>query len=103
MAFFAAGQQPFCRFTWVRSRQAPDTVYLVVLERGAAPRLPHPCSPVRPQRAPAMQKHTKNGNKPLSALADTQIDLGAYRIADPEAFGRNFLRLMDESTRPMQG
>jgi len=50
-----------------------------------------------------MQKHTKNGNKPLSALADTQIDLGAYRIADPEAFGRNFLRLMDESTRAMQG
>ena len=48
-----------------------------------------------------MQKHTKNGNKPLSALADTQIDLGAYRIADPEAFGRNFLRLMDESTRAM--
>src|SRR5262249_27627437 len=35
--------------------------------------------------------------------AETQIDLGAYRIADPEAFGRNFLRLMEEGTRAMYG
>jgi polyhydroxyalkanoate synthase len=27
------------------------------------------------------------------------IDLGAYRIADPEAFGRNVLRLMDEGQK----
>jgi polyhydroxyalkanoate synthase len=50
-----------------------------------------------------MQKHTKDDETPLPALADTRIDLGAYRIADPEAFGRNFLRLMEESTRAMQG
>ena len=50
-----------------------------------------------------MQKHTKDDKTPLAALADARIDLGAYRIADPEAFGRNFLRLMEESTRAMQG
>jgi polyhydroxyalkanoate synthase len=35
--------------------------------------------------------------------ADAPVDLGAYRIADPEAFGRNVLRLMEEGTRALQG
>jgi polyhydroxyalkanoate synthase len=50
-----------------------------------------------------MQKHANDDNKPLRALADIPVDLGAYRIADPEAFGRNILRLMEEGTRAMQG
>jgi polyhydroxyalkanoate synthase len=50
-----------------------------------------------------MQKHANDDNKPVPALVGTQIDLGPYRIADPEAFGRNFLRLMEESTRAMTG
>ncbi len=49
-----------------------------------------------------MQKHANDENKPVPARAETQ-HLGAYRIADPEAFGRNFLRLMEESTKAMNG
>jgi len=50
-----------------------------------------------------MQKHANDDNKPVPTRGDTQVDLGAYRIADPEAFGRNFLRMMEESTRALQG
>jgi poly[(R)-3-hydroxyalkanoate] polymerase subunit PhaC len=50
-----------------------------------------------------MQNHANNDNKPLQGLAGTQVDLGAYRIADPEAFGRNFLLLLEESAKAMQG
>jgi poly[(R)-3-hydroxyalkanoate] polymerase subunit PhaC len=50
-----------------------------------------------------MQTHANDDNKPLPILVDTQVDLGAYRITDPEAFGRNFLRLMEESTKAMHG
>ena len=50
-----------------------------------------------------MQKHANDDNKPVPALAATQVDLGAYRIVDPEAFGRNFLRMMEEATRAMHG
>jgi poly[(R)-3-hydroxyalkanoate] polymerase subunit PhaC len=50
-----------------------------------------------------MQKHANDDTKPTSALAALPVDLGAYRIADPEAFGRNILRLMEEATRAMQG
>ena len=32
-----------------------------------------------------------------------EVDLGAYRIADPEAFGRNMLRLMEEGQKAMSG
>ena len=35
-----------------------------------------------------MQKKAPETKKPLPA----EIDLGAYRIADPEEFGRNMLR-----------
>ena len=31
------------------------------------------------------------------------IDLGAYRIANPEEFGRNMLRLMEEGGKVMSG
>jgi polyhydroxyalkanoate synthase len=50
-----------------------------------------------------MQKHANDDNRPGPALAKIRVDLDAYRIADPEAFGRNFLRLMEEGTRAMQG
>jgi polyhydroxyalkanoate synthase len=39
----------------------------------------------------------------LPAAGDAPVDLGAYRIADPEAFGRNVLRLMEEGTKAMHG
>src|SRR5262245_24810307 len=40
--------------------------------------------------------------KPVTATPNTlpaEIDLGAYRIADPEAFGRNVLHLMEEGQK----
>jgi polyhydroxyalkanoate synthase len=42
-----------------------------------------------------MQKSAIEASKP----SPTEIDLGAYRIADPEAFGRNVLRLMEEGQK----
>jgi polyhydroxyalkanoate synthase len=54
-----------------------------------------------------MQKRADNDSKTLPAPADaavnTPVDLGAYRIADPEAFGRNVLRLMEEGTKALHG
>src|SRR5262249_28780116 len=47
----------------------------------------------------AMQKPVPAPAKPLP----TEIDLGAYRIADPEAFGRNVLHLMEEGQRVWNG
>jgi polyhydroxyalkanoate synthase len=49
-----------------------------------------------------MQKHADEHSKNLT-LADATVDLGAYRIADPEAFGRNVLRLMEEGTKVLNG
>jgi polyhydroxyalkanoate synthase len=46
-----------------------------------------------------MQKLAPDTKKPLAA----EIDLGAYRIADPELFGRNMLRLMEEGQKVMSG
>ena len=46
-----------------------------------------------------MQKFAPETKKPVPA----EIDLGAYRIADPEAFGRNMLRLMEEGQKVMSG
>jgi polyhydroxyalkanoate synthase len=37
------------------------------------------------------------------AAIDASVDLGAYQIADPEAFGRNVMRLMEDGTRALQG
>jgi polyhydroxyalkanoate synthase subunit PhaC len=42
-----------------------------------------------------MQKSAIETKEPLPQA----VDLGAYRIADPEAFGRNVLRLMEESQK----
>jgi polyhydroxyalkanoate synthase subunit PhaC len=39
----------------------------------------------------------------VPAATDTPVDLGAYRIADPEAFGRNVMRLMEEGTKALRG
>src|SRR5262245_55122365 len=50
-----------------------------------------------------MHKLANDANGPVSVPAATQVDLGAYRIADPEAFGRNFLRMMEEATKAMHG
>jgi polyhydroxyalkanoate synthase len=50
-----------------------------------------------------MQKRADQDSKSLPAAADTMVDLGAYRIADPEAFGRNILRLMEEGTKALNG
>jgi polyhydroxyalkanoate synthase len=44
-----------------------------------------------------MQKAAPDTPKPVRS----EIDLGAYRIADPEAFGRNMLRLMEEGQKVM--
>ncbi len=44
-----------------------------------------------------MQKFAPETKKPVPA----EFDLGAYRIADPEAFGRNMLRLMEEGQKVM--
>ena len=46
-----------------------------------------------------MQKAAPETKKPLPA----EVDLGAYRIADPEQFGRNMLRLMEEGQKVMSG
>jgi polyhydroxyalkanoate synthase len=57
-----------------------------------------------------MQKPATDAHSPASAparavevKAGLKVDLGAYRIADPEAFGRNVLRLMEEGTKAMHG
>jgi polyhydroxyalkanoate synthase len=49
-----------------------------------------------------MQKHTSEAGKTLPA-APAPVDLGAYQIADPEAFGRNIVRLMEEGSRALNG
>ena len=46
-----------------------------------------------------MQKKAPEISKPLPA----EIDFGAYRIADPEEFGRNMLRLTEEAGKVMTG
>src|SRR5262245_36663370 len=46
-----------------------------------------------------MQKAAPETKRPVPAA----IDLGAYRIADPETFGRNMLRLMEEGQKAMSG
>jgi len=46
-----------------------------------------------------MQKPATETKKPLPPA----IDLGAYQIADPEAFGRNVLRVMEEGQRVLNG
>jgi polyhydroxyalkanoate synthase len=50
-----------------------------------------------------MQKRADKHSKPVPAPIAGQVDLGAYRIADPEAFGRNILRLMEEGTKALSG
>src|SRR5262245_16148485 len=54
-----------------------------------------------------MQKHANDDSKRLPAATggatQAPVDLGPYRIADPEAFGRNILRLMEEGTRAFSG
>ena len=46
-----------------------------------------------------MQKAVPDTRKPVPS----EFDLGAYRIADPEAFGRNMLRLMEEGQKALHG
>ncbi len=46
-----------------------------------------------------MQKKAPETSKPVPA----DIDFGAYRIADPEEFGRNMLRLTEEAGKVMTG
>jgi len=46
-----------------------------------------------------MQKKAPETSKPVPA----EIDFAAYRIADPEEFGRNMLRLMEEAGKAMTG
>jgi hypothetical protein len=43
----------------------------------------------------AMQKKAPDSPKPVP----TAIDFSAYRIANPEEFGRNMLRLLEEGSR----
>jgi polyhydroxyalkanoate synthase len=46
-----------------------------------------------------MQKAAPETRKPVVS----EVDLGAYRIPDPEAFGRNVLQLMEEGQKVMYG
>src|SRR5262245_21924957 len=46
-----------------------------------------------------MQKKAPQISKPVP----TEIDFGAYRVADPEEFGRNMLRLVEEGGKVMSG
>jgi poly[(R)-3-hydroxyalkanoate] polymerase subunit PhaC len=46
-----------------------------------------------------MQKKAPESTKPVPA----EIDFAAYRIADPEEFGRNMLRLTEEAGKAMTG
>jgi polyhydroxyalkanoate synthase len=50
-----------------------------------------------------MQRRPDEDAKPVPAAIDVKVDLAAYRIADPEAFGRNVLRLMEEGTKALNG
>ena len=42
-----------------------------------------------------MQKKAPETTKPVPV----EIDFGAYRVADPEEFGRNMLKLMEEGSK----
>src|SRR5215510_5842010 len=46
-----------------------------------------------------MQKKAPDSPKPVPA----EIDFAAYRVADPEEFGRNMLRLTEEAGKAMTG
>src|SRR5262245_40777889 len=50
-----------------------------------------------------MQKRANEDSKSVPAAYSLPADLGAYRIADPEAFGRNMLLLMEEGAKALQG
>src|SRR5262245_45170126 len=51
----------------------------------------------------AHREATRGSAAPVPASTDTPVDLGAYRIAYPEAFGRNVMRLMEEGAKALQG
>jgi polyhydroxyalkanoate synthase subunit PhaC len=46
-----------------------------------------------------MQKKAPETTKPVPA----EIDFGAYQVANPEEFGRNMLKLMEEGSRVLSG
>ena len=46
-----------------------------------------------------MQKKAPETTKPVPV----EIDFGAYRVADPEEFGRNMLKLMEEGSKVLSG
>jgi polyhydroxyalkanoate synthase len=46
-----------------------------------------------------MQKKAPDTTKPVPV----EIDFGAYRVADPEAFGRNMLKLMEDGGKVLSG
>ena len=46
-----------------------------------------------------MQKKAPETTKPVPV----EIDFSAYRIANPEEFGRNMLQLMEEGSKVMSG
>jgi polyhydroxyalkanoate synthase len=50
-----------------------------------------------------MQKRAHEHGKPVPAGLPAEVDLGAYRIADPDAFGRNMVRFMEEGTKALSG
>src|SRR4029450_6917825 len=58
-----------------------------------------PCRSPLPRRGARMQKKAPEISKPQPA----EIDFAAYRIADPEEFGRNMLRLTEEAGKAMTG
>jgi polyhydroxyalkanoate synthase len=69
--------------------------------------------PLDPVRETKMQKSATEskepgpapgaGSSPAPGPPQAVADLGAYRIADPEAFGRNVLRLMEEGQKVLGG
>ena len=57
-----------------------------------------------PCRSPTSREDPNAEESPRDQQAlPAEIDFGAYRIADPEEFGRNMLRLMEEGGKVMTG
>jgi polyhydroxyalkanoate synthase len=82
------------------------------LAPNAAPAAAAAAKNIAPEAAPKgaqarspdiVQAAPKANGSAVSVAAEGQIDLGTFRIVDPEAFGRNVVRLMEEGTRALHG
>ncbi len=91
----------FCWSWCSRATHAPSNLQAGKAGYGV-PARPRPARPTMQKSADAEASATRQ-HRVRRRSAPGRVDLGAYRIADPEAFGRNVLRLMEEGQKVLNG